>query len=84
MTFFGFIVVCCCLFSRPPQNYLKDAWNIFDFVTVLGSITDILVTEINVRDPPNATHEHQCIPTPAPYPGGATLSKEASRRAALY
>ncbi|XP_072568089.1 voltage-dependent P/Q-type calcium channel subunit alpha-1A isoform X10 [Paramormyrops kingsleyae] len=27
-------------------NYFKDAWNIFDCVTVLGSITDILVTEI--------------------------------------
>ncbi|KAM9689180.1 voltage-dependent P/Q-type calcium channel subunit alpha-1A isoform 4-T4 [Trichechus inunguis] len=26
-------------------NYFHDAWNIFDFVTVLGSITDILVTE---------------------------------------
>ncbi|XP_051278200.1 calcium channel, voltage-dependent, N type, alpha 1B subunit, a isoform X1 [Dicentrarchus labrax] len=32
-----------------PLNYLKDAWNVFDFVTVLGSITDILVTEINDR-----------------------------------
>lgn len=31
-----------------PQNYLKAAWNVFDFVTVLGSITDILVTEIKV------------------------------------
>lgn len=30
------------------QNYLRDAWNVFDFVTVLGSITDILVTEIAV------------------------------------
>uniref|UniRef100_A0A8C9TMV5 Voltage-dependent N-type calcium channel subunit alpha n=1 Tax=Scleropages formosus TaxID=113540 RepID=A0A8C9TMV5_SCLFO len=29
-----------------PLNYLKDSWNVFDFVTVLGSITDILVTEI--------------------------------------
>nr|XP_061830047.1 voltage-dependent P/Q-type calcium channel subunit alpha-1A-like isoform X13 [Nerophis lumbriciformis] len=27
-------------------NYFKDAWNIFDCVTVLGSITDILVTEL--------------------------------------
>ncbi|MEJ1286218.1 hypothetical protein NN561_017223 [Cricetulus griseus] len=27
------------------ENYFRDAWNIFDFVTVLGSITDILVTE---------------------------------------
>uniref|UniRef100_A0A3Q3KPH8 Voltage-dependent N-type calcium channel subunit alpha n=1 Tax=Mastacembelus armatus TaxID=205130 RepID=A0A3Q3KPH8_9TELE len=33
-----------------PLNYLKAAWNVFDFVTVLGSITDILVTEIKVRD----------------------------------
>uniref|UniRef100_A0A7N8XI52 Voltage-dependent N-type calcium channel subunit alpha n=1 Tax=Mastacembelus armatus TaxID=205130 RepID=A0A7N8XI52_9TELE len=32
-----------------PLNYLKAAWNVFDFVTVLGSITDILVTEIKVR-----------------------------------
>uniref|UniRef100_A0AAR2JIG3 Voltage-dependent N-type calcium channel subunit alpha n=1 Tax=Pygocentrus nattereri TaxID=42514 RepID=A0AAR2JIG3_PYGNA len=31
-------------------NYLKEAWNIFDFVTVLGSITDILVTEIKVSN----------------------------------
>ncbi|XP_063791946.1 voltage-dependent N-type calcium channel subunit alpha-1B isoform X6 [Pseudophryne corroboree] len=27
-------------------NYLRDAWNVFDFITVLGSITDILLTEI--------------------------------------
>ncbi|XP_038640700.1 calcium channel, voltage-dependent, P/Q type, alpha 1A subunit, b isoform X5 [Scyliorhinus canicula] len=26
-------------------NYFQDAWNVFDFVTVLGSVTDILVTE---------------------------------------
>uniref|UniRef100_A0A674PPN6 Voltage-dependent N-type calcium channel subunit alpha n=1 Tax=Takifugu rubripes TaxID=31033 RepID=A0A674PPN6_TAKRU len=32
-----------------PLNYLKAAWNVFDFVTVLGSITDILVTEVKVR-----------------------------------
>ncbi|XP_031711463.1 voltage-dependent N-type calcium channel subunit alpha-1B-like isoform X19 [Anarrhichthys ocellatus] len=33
-----------------PLNYLKAAWNVFDFVTVLGSITDILVTEIKSLD----------------------------------
>ncbi|RXM97052.1 Voltage-dependent P/Q-type calcium channel subunit alpha-1A [Acipenser ruthenus] len=27
-------------------NYFRDAWNIFDFVTVMGSVTDILVTEL--------------------------------------
>lgn len=30
------------------QNFFRDAWNIFDFVSVLGSITDILVTEFGV------------------------------------
>ncbi|XP_059193817.1 calcium channel, voltage-dependent, N type, alpha 1B subunit, a [Centropristis striata] len=37
------------IIAFSPLNYLKDAWNVFDFVTVLGSITDILVTEINDR-----------------------------------
>ncbi|XP_046893571.1 voltage-dependent P/Q-type calcium channel subunit alpha-1A [Hypomesus transpacificus] len=31
-------------------NYFKDAWNIFDCVTVLGSITDILVTELGMNN----------------------------------
>ena len=30
------------------QNYFRDAWNIFDFVSVLGSFSDILVTEFGV------------------------------------
>ncbi|XP_041091581.1 calcium channel, voltage-dependent, P/Q type, alpha 1A subunit, b [Polyodon spathula] len=29
-------------------NYFRDAWNIFDFVTVMGSVTDILVTELGL------------------------------------
>ncbi|ESO01954.1 hypothetical protein HELRODRAFT_161162 [Helobdella robusta] len=28
------------------KNYFKDAWNVFDFVTIIGSITDVLYTEI--------------------------------------
>uniref|UniRef100_A0A8C4QZD7 Calcium voltage-gated channel subunit alpha1 B n=1 Tax=Eptatretus burgeri TaxID=7764 RepID=A0A8C4QZD7_EPTBU len=31
-------------------NYFRDAWNIFDFVTVIGSITDIVVTELQVNN----------------------------------
>ena len=27
------------------QNYFRDGWNRFDFITVVGSITDALVTE---------------------------------------
>ena len=27
------------------QNYFKEAWNIFDFVTVIGSSADVLFTE---------------------------------------
>lgn len=42
-------------FLSRSQNYFKDAWNIFDCVTVLGSITDILVTELGVSSS-NLTH----------------------------
>ncbi|GAA54580.1 voltage-dependent calcium channel type A subunit alpha-1 [Clonorchis sinensis] len=31
-----------------PKNYFRDRWNIFDFITVIGSITDVLVSELQV------------------------------------
>lgn len=39
-----------CLFVFLPQNYFRDTWNIFDFITVLGSITEIIVDlQVNSR-----------------------------------
>ncbi|KAL1270173.1 hypothetical protein QQF64_032462, partial [Cirrhinus molitorella] len=29
------------------MNYFRDTWNIFDFITVLGSITEIVVDKVN-------------------------------------
>ena len=49
-----------CFFSPPSfiacvsqsawhhQNYFSDAWNVFDFIIVLGSFVDILYSEISV------------------------------------
>lgn len=47
-------------FSSPPQppmlmaeftwqNYFRDTWNIFDFITVIGSITEIILTDSKVN-----------------------------------
>ncbi|KAF8570028.1 hypothetical protein P879_01026 [Paragonimus westermani] len=33
-----------------PKNYFRDRWNIFDFITVIGSITDVLVSELQVSN----------------------------------
>lgn len=30
------------------QNFFKDPWNTFDFITVIGSIIDALVIELGV------------------------------------
>eukprot|EP00062_Callorhinchus_milii_P017288 gi/632969665/ref/XP_007901204.1/ PREDICTED: voltage-dependent R-type calcium channel subunit alpha-1E [Callorhinchus milii] len=30
-------------------NYFRDSWNVFDFVTVVGSVTEIIVTECNLK-----------------------------------
>ncbi|XP_013878045.1 voltage-dependent N-type calcium channel subunit alpha-1B [Austrofundulus limnaeus] len=47
--FTGLFTLECILkiIAFNPLNYLKEPWNVFDFVTVIGSITDILFTEIN-------------------------------------
>lgn len=56
---------CYCVFFLHiviwSQNYFKDAWNIFDCVTVLGSITDILVTELGVSSPILDVCSHVCV-----------------------
>ena len=33
---------------EPDQSYFKDGWNMFDFVTVVGSIVDALMVEFAV------------------------------------
>merc|ERR1719412_569967 len=43
---FCFTVECALkLISFGPGSYFKDAWNTFDFVTVVGSIIDALMVE---------------------------------------
>uniref|UniRef100_A0A8C9YJ72 Voltage-dependent P/Q-type calcium channel subunit alpha-1A n=1 Tax=Sander lucioperca TaxID=283035 RepID=A0A8C9YJ72_SANLU len=45
-TTFFFMESVLKVIAFGPLNFFRDAWNIFDFVSVLGSITDILVTEL--------------------------------------
>uniref|UniRef100_A0A087XR77 Voltage-dependent P/Q-type calcium channel subunit alpha-1A n=1 Tax=Poecilia formosa TaxID=48698 RepID=A0A087XR77_POEFO len=45
-TTFFFMESILKIIAFGPLNYFRDAWNVFDFVSVIGSITDILVTEI--------------------------------------
>ncbi|XP_033121214.1 voltage-dependent calcium channel type A subunit alpha-1-like [Anneissia japonica] len=41
-----FTVECILkLVAYGVRNYFRDAWNIFDFICVIGSITDIMVSE---------------------------------------
>ena len=37
-----------CVSFLCEQNYFGDAWNVFDFIIVLGSIIDIIYTEFHV------------------------------------
>ncbi|TRY87439.1 hypothetical protein DNTS_017196, partial [Danionella cerebrum] len=45
-TTFFFMESILKIIAFGAKNYFRDAWNIFDFVSVIGSITDILVTEL--------------------------------------
>nr|CAB3227400.1 voltage-dependent N-type calcium channel subunit alpha-1B-like [Phallusia mammillata] len=39
------------MFAYGPLNYFRDAWNIFDFITVVGSIADVMITLIAHANP---------------------------------
>ncbi|XP_026668099.1 voltage-dependent calcium channel type A subunit alpha-1 isoform X6 [Ceratina calcarata] len=51
MCFTGLFTVECILkiAAFGVRNFFKDAWNIFDFITVIGSIVDALVIEFGER-----------------------------------
>ncbi|XP_013405220.1 voltage-dependent calcium channel type A subunit alpha-1 [Lingula anatina] len=53
ITFTILFTVECVLkiIAFGPKNYFRDPWNVFDFVTVLGSITDVLVSVLNTLVP---------------------------------
>ena len=37
--------------DNRAQNYFGDPWNVLDFIIVLGSIADIVYTELSVSRP---------------------------------
>jgi voltage-dependent calcium channel R type alpha-1E len=39
------------LYGFGPLNYFRDSWNVFDFVTVLGSIVDVLMEFVLLNYP---------------------------------
>ncbi|XP_066587016.1 voltage-dependent calcium channel type A subunit alpha-1 isoform X8 [Prorops nasuta] len=51
MCFTGMFTVECILkiVAFGVRNFFKDAWNTFDFITVIGSIVDALVVEFGER-----------------------------------
>uniref|UniRef100_A0AAZ3S678 Voltage-dependent L-type calcium channel subunit alpha n=1 Tax=Oncorhynchus tshawytscha TaxID=74940 RepID=A0AAZ3S678_ONCTS len=40
------------LIAFKPRGYFSDPWNVFDFLIVIGSIIDVILSEINVIAPP--------------------------------
>ncbi|KAL5233820.1 hypothetical protein ACI65C_001230 [Semiaphis heraclei] len=51
MVFTGMFTIECVLkiLAFGVRNFFKDPWNIFDFITVIGSIVDALVIEFGER-----------------------------------
>lgn len=48
LSFFFSRILSRFVSSRIMQNFFKDPWNVFDFITVIGSIIDALVLELGV------------------------------------
>jgi len=50
MSFLFVYHVLLCYSKFTFQNYFGDAWNVFDFIIVLGSFIDIIYSEVNVSN----------------------------------
>uniref|UniRef100_A0A3P8S2N8 Voltage-dependent L-type calcium channel subunit alpha n=1 Tax=Amphiprion percula TaxID=161767 RepID=A0A3P8S2N8_AMPPE len=47
------------LIAFKPRGYFSDPWNVFDFLIVIGSIIDVILSEINVSTkPPSLSLSH--------------------------
>ncbi|XP_030622315.1 voltage-dependent L-type calcium channel subunit alpha-1C [Chanos chanos] len=44
------------LIAFKPRGYFSDPWNVFDFLIVIGSIIDVILSEINPADHSSTTH----------------------------
>lgn len=47
--------------ALPTQGYFGDPWNVFDFLIVIGSIIDVILSEIDVS---TGLLRHEDVPTP--------------------
>lgn len=47
--------------ALPTQGYFGDPWNVFDFLIVIGSIIDVILSEIDVSA---GLLRHEGVPTP--------------------
>lgn len=47
--------------ALPTQGYFGDPWNVFDFLIVIGSIIDVILSEIDVSA---GLLGHKDVPTP--------------------
>ncbi|XP_063422202.1 voltage-dependent calcium channel type A subunit alpha-1-like isoform X3 [Mytilus trossulus] len=45
---FLFTIECTLKLLGFGLNYFRDPWNVFDFITVVGSIVDVLISLINI------------------------------------
>uniref|UniRef100_A0A8C5K128 Voltage-dependent L-type calcium channel subunit alpha n=1 Tax=Jaculus jaculus TaxID=51337 RepID=A0A8C5K128_JACJA len=53
------------LIAFKPKGYFSDPWNVFDFLIVIGSIIDVILSETNVK----------CLLLPAPPPSAEENSR---------
>uniref|UniRef100_A0A8C0VGH1 Voltage-dependent L-type calcium channel subunit alpha n=1 Tax=Cyanistes caeruleus TaxID=156563 RepID=A0A8C0VGH1_CYACU len=58
------------LMAFKAKGYFGDPWNVFDFLIVIGSIIDVILSEIDVNIPAGALH---CVSSGAGASGSACL-----------
>ena len=50
--------MCIC---PSAQGYFGDPWNVFDFLIVVGSVVDVILSEVDVSTNTNNDNNHPHI-----------------------
>ncbi|XP_077400381.1 voltage-dependent L-type calcium channel subunit alpha-1C isoform X4 [Vanacampus margaritifer] len=66
------------LIAFKPRGYFSDPWNVFDFLIVIGSIIDVILSEINPADSSSSSSSSSSHP-PVVRPMGLQNSEENAR-----
>ncbi|XP_034056717.1 voltage-dependent L-type calcium channel subunit alpha-1C isoform X5 [Gymnodraco acuticeps] len=71
------------LIAFKPRGYFSDPWNVFDFLIVIGSIIDVILSEINPADSSSSSSSSPSSSSSSSHPPVGLQNSEENARISI-